>query len=89
MQSNMQREQASRQPQAGPARGTPGHSEPEARLRDMDTDGVEAEVLYCEVSAYRFLYKPEGRMEGNHALPPTTRCSISRPSTRSGSSPSA
>jgi predicted TIM-barrel fold metal-dependent hydrolase len=23
----------------------------------MDTDGVDAEVLYCEVSAYRFLYR--------------------------------
>jgi len=31
MQSNMQREQALRQPQVNPARGTPGHSDPEAR----------------------------------------------------------
>ena len=69
MQSNMQREQALRQPQVNPARGTPGHSEPEARLRDMDTDGVEAEVLYCEVSAYRFLYKlKDGWKESTRAF---------------------
>ena len=33
-----------------------GYREAHARLRDMDTDGVDAEVLYCEVSAYRYLY---------------------------------
>jgi predicted TIM-barrel fold metal-dependent hydrolase len=37
--------------------GHPGHSDPKARLADMDTDGVEAEVIFCEVSAYRFLYR--------------------------------
>src|SRR2546423_15328413 len=36
--------------------GRPGYSDPHARLRDMDTDGVAVEVLYCEVSAYRYLY---------------------------------
>jgi uncharacterized protein len=37
--------------------GRPGHSEPVARLADMDLDGVDAEVIFCEVSAYRFLYQ--------------------------------
>jgi predicted TIM-barrel fold metal-dependent hydrolase len=37
--------------------GRPGHSDPAARLADMDTDGVDAEVIFCEVSAYRFLYR--------------------------------
>ena len=36
--------------------GRPGHYDPYARLVDMDTDGVDVEVLYCEVSAYRYLY---------------------------------
>ena len=36
--------------------GRPGYSDPHERLRDMDTDGVDIEVLYCEVSAYRYLY---------------------------------
>src|SRR4051812_10254779 len=36
--------------------GRPGYSDPHARLVDMDTDGVDIEVLYCEVSAYRYLY---------------------------------
>ena len=34
----------------------PGYSDPHERLRDMDVDGVDTEVLYCEVSAYRYLY---------------------------------
>ena len=34
----------------------PGYWDPHERLKDMDTDGVEAEVLYCEVSAFRYLY---------------------------------
>ena len=28
----------------------------------MDTDGVDAEVLYCEVSAFRYLYLVEERV---------------------------
>jgi predicted TIM-barrel fold metal-dependent hydrolase len=40
-----------------PAYGRPGGWDAHARLDDMDTDGVDTEVLYCEVSAYRFLYK--------------------------------
>src|SRR6266540_1850198 len=39
-----------------PAYGRAGASDPVERLKDMDTDGVEAEVLYCEVSAFRYLY---------------------------------
>jgi predicted TIM-barrel fold metal-dependent hydrolase len=37
--------------------GRPGHSVASQRLADMDTDGVQAEVIFCEVSAYRFLYR--------------------------------
>ena len=40
-----------------PAFGRPGGGDPHERLKDMDTDQVDTEVLYCEVSAYRFLYK--------------------------------
>src|SRR5437899_167291 len=36
--------------------GRAGYADPNERLRDMDTDGVDIEVLYCEVSAYRYLY---------------------------------
>jgi predicted TIM-barrel fold metal-dependent hydrolase len=37
----------------------PGHWEPKARIEDMDTDGIEKEVLYCEVSGFRYLYALE------------------------------
>src|SRR5438874_3141888 len=40
-----------------PAAGRPGNADPNERLKDMDTDGVDVEVLYCEVSAFRYLYK--------------------------------
>jgi predicted TIM-barrel fold metal-dependent hydrolase len=33
-----------------------GHADPHERLKDMDTDGVDASVTYCEVSAFRYLY---------------------------------
>jgi predicted TIM-barrel fold metal-dependent hydrolase len=39
-----------------PAAGRAGHTDSAARLADMDTDGVEASVTYCEVSAFRYLY---------------------------------
>lgn len=39
-----------------PANGRPGHADPHERLRDMDTDGVDASSSYCEVSAFRYLY---------------------------------
>jgi predicted TIM-barrel fold metal-dependent hydrolase len=32
-----------------------GYGDPVERLKDMDTDGVDTEVLYCEVSAFRYL----------------------------------
>jgi uncharacterized protein len=38
------------------AAGRPGHTDASERLKDMDTDGVEASVTYCEVSAFRYLY---------------------------------
>jgi predicted TIM-barrel fold metal-dependent hydrolase len=38
------------------AANRPGHTDPVARLDDMDTDGVEASSSYCEVSAFRYLY---------------------------------
>lgn len=43
-----------------PAAGRPGHGDAVERLKDMDTDGVDAEVVYCEVSAFRYLYMVEG-----------------------------
>ena len=39
-----------------PASGRPGHRDAHERLKDMDTDGVQASVTYCEVSAFRYLY---------------------------------
>ena len=45
--------------------GRPGHFDPQARLADMDTDGVDVEVLYCEVSAYRYLYLLENGAHGD------------------------
>jgi uncharacterized protein len=40
--------------------GREGYRIPEARLADMDTDGVDVEVLYSEVSAFRYLSDVEG-----------------------------
>jgi predicted TIM-barrel fold metal-dependent hydrolase len=37
--------------------GRPGHHDPGERLKDMDCDGVDAEVLYCEVGAFRIYHK--------------------------------
>ena len=49
--------------------GRPGYSDPHERLRDMDTDGVDIEVLYCEVSVYRYLYLLEsGAAEATRAF---------------------
>ena len=39
-----------------PAHGRPGNADPYERLKDMDTDGVDSEVCYCDVSAFRYLY---------------------------------
>ncbi|TML13925.1 MAG: hypothetical protein E6G39_09140 [Actinobacteria bacterium] len=38
------------------ASGRAGHTDPAERLKDMDIDGVDASVTYCEVSAFRYLY---------------------------------
>ena len=52
-----------------PAYGRPGYSDPVERLADMDVDGVDIEVLYCEVSAYRYLYlMEEGSAEATRAF---------------------
>src|SRR3954453_18212493 len=49
--------------------GRAGYADPHERLRDMDTDGVDIEVLYCEVSAYRYLYLLEsGAAEATRAF---------------------
>ncbi len=54
---------------AHPAHGRPGYSDPVERLADMDIDGVDVEVLYCEVSAYRYLYlMREGSHEATRAF---------------------
>ena len=34
----------------------PGYRDAQAHLEDMDTDGLDIEVVYCEVSAFRYLY---------------------------------
>jgi predicted TIM-barrel fold metal-dependent hydrolase len=49
----------------------PGYSEPKARLEAMDRDGVQAEVLYSEVSAFRHFglldeWKPISRAFTDH-----------------------
>ena len=46
-----------------------GHRDPAARLADMDTDGVQADVIYCEVSGFRYLYRlDEGVPEATRAF---------------------
>jgi predicted TIM-barrel fold metal-dependent hydrolase len=39
----------------------PGYGDAVERLADMDADGVEAEVVYSEVSGFRYLYMLEDR----------------------------
>ncbi|HEU5301627.1 MAG TPA: amidohydrolase family protein [Acidimicrobiia bacterium] len=47
----------------------PGYHEPHARLQAMDRDGVEAEVLYSEVSAFRhYPYMKDGFREASDAF---------------------
>jgi len=47
----------------------PGHTDPHARLEDMDIDGVDASSTYCEVSAFRYLYLlEEGAPEATRAF---------------------
>ena len=47
----------------------PGHSDPHARLADMDQDGVDISSNYCEVSGFRYLYLLErGAPEATRAF---------------------
>jgi predicted TIM-barrel fold metal-dependent hydrolase len=49
--------------------GRPGNSDPKERLADMDLDGIDTEVMYCELSAYRYLYMlEEGSDEATRAF---------------------
>jgi predicted TIM-barrel fold metal-dependent hydrolase len=48
---------ASLETRSYPSAGRAGWTDPSARLADMDIDGVDVEVLYCEVSAFRYLYE--------------------------------
>ncbi len=46
-----------------------GHTDGKARLADMEADGVQAEVIYCEVSGYRYLYAmKEGAYDATRAF---------------------
>lgn len=52
-----------------PSAGRAGYTDPHERLRDMDTDGVDASSTYCEVSAFRYLYLLErGSKEATRAF---------------------
>ncbi|HEV2368652.1 MAG TPA: amidohydrolase family protein [Acidimicrobiales bacterium] len=58
----------------GRALGRPGTYDPVERMKDMDIDGVHTEVMYCELSAYRYLYMMErGRFEATRAFNDTLR----------------
>ena len=61
----------------------PGYRDPHARLAAMDRDGVAAEVLYSEVSAFRHFGRDQGRLEADqprvHRLPGRLRVGRSRP----------
>ncbi len=50
---NANAESMKRNPHAAFTR--PGYRDGTERLKDMDTDGVEAEVVYSEVSAFRYI----------------------------------
>ena len=59
------------------ANGRPGHTDARARLADMDVDGVEASVSYCEVSAFRYLYLIEdGWRESTRAISASARSTV-------------
>jgi uncharacterized protein len=46
-----------------------GHFDGAAHLLDMDLDGVDVEVVYCEVSGFRYLYRlREGAIEATRAF---------------------
>ena len=47
----------------------PGHFDGAAHLEDMDLDGLDVEVVYCEVSGFRYLYRlREGAIEATSAF---------------------
>ena len=47
----------------------PGHFDGAAHLADMDLDGLDVEVVYCEVSGFRYLYRlREGAVEATRAF---------------------
>jgi uncharacterized protein len=47
----------------------PGYGDGAARLADMDADGVDVEVVYSEVSAFRYIGNlKEGAAEATHAF---------------------
>ncbi len=47
----------------------PGHFDGAAHLEDMDLDGIDVEVVYCEVSGFRYLYRlREGAVEATRAF---------------------
>ena len=51
------------------AMGHPGYGEPNARIEAMDLDGVSAEILYSEVSAFRhYPLMREGWREASDAF---------------------
>ena len=54
----------------------PSYWDPQERLKDMDVDGVDVEVLYSEVSAFRYISDvKEGLTETG--APSTTRSATS------------
>ena len=48
-----------------------GYGDPRERLKDMDHDGVEVEVLYSEVSAFRYI--PDLKTGAGEATPSLQR----------------
>ncbi|MGB0620398.1 MAG: amidohydrolase family protein [Myxococcota bacterium] len=51
------------------AAGRPGHTDAKARLEDLDADGIDKSVMYCEVSAFRYLYLlKDGNREATRAF---------------------
>lgn len=52
-----------------PAAGRDGEHDPIARLKDMDTDGIEAEILYVGAGGAQFAgMSPKDRIEANRAV---------------------
>ena len=59
-------QQWTRNPHRHPAAGRMGNHDPTERLADMDADGVDVEVLYSELSGFRYFNKM-GSDEGGNA----------------------